>query len=759
MRLSPAAAATIAAYGGLIFWFSWVDVYDRHFFDRGVLILLYNLLRIVFAGAIAWLIYAPGAAILRVISGSERAASLGPTERYVLAFLTGAGFWHALLFGIGFAGGYTKPVAIGLSVATLILSGRHLGACLHKIGGSLRSVRQQAGSLWWLCCTAVFALYIAIKVVYPDGSNDYYTHYFYYYVDVIRNGSLAPNEAWYHFYYSKGWGLYFLAMLLSDPLAPQLVAATFVFTAASAVTLILTRLAPGTRLPWIGTALYLGLQIFTPNPLDFAGAAGWAELAKGHELSAALFMGLFWIATRLVEGVAEPRPWLAAAVAATVASVLVTAEMAAIIGTFFVLLAMYGAAAGRWRLGRGTLACATVAGVVLLFVLGINYAATGIPSDQLLLVFWPLVDLTKVARWGVLNEVLWQHFGLSGFAQQRTPVGWSAVRQLYRDLRLDLLWPIGAFGAAGALCAIIGRQNRRGRFTAPPRQAFIVCAVVFVASVAPFIAILGAGALQALSVYRFTSFAFGPTLCAVLLLCAAFPFASSKAAGASAGVILALVLSGETGKHGREMRAGIPMLSGSALSFATGRVSIAQAYQDTGWPGRYPWGGIYPAMETVWKVVGRGTPIYSFNLQSYCMLPDCRVLRWDDTRTIPEFETVLFGTDDEAVAAVKRAGIDFFFYSTQLADLPSGISTPIVLAPIFRPDAIADHFGIKWTDGTSYLLTWRDRSVRPLDDAFLAVYRRQVARSPIAASFPVVAWREVFEHFKASGLRPYRLPW
>lgn len=753
-----AGGAAIGAYAALISWFAWTNVYGAHFFDHGPLVALYNLLRIAFAGVLAWLIYAPGAGILVLAAGRNRLCSLTPGERYALGFFTGAGFWHLLLFGVGFAGGYTRPVAIALTIAVLTLSAPHLTACLCQVRERFPAMWRNGDRVFLMSFAIVAALFVVIKILYPDGGNDYYSHYFYYYVDVIHNGSLMPNEAWYHFYYSKGWGLYYLAILLSDPLAPQFVTATFVFTAALTVALILKRVAPDTKVPWIGATLYLGLLIFTPSPPDLVGAAGWAELAKGHELCAPLFLGLFWMMTRLVEDAAEPRPWVVSALAATVALVLAVTEMAVIAGAFFVALGIWSTATRRWWLMGVAFACATTAGTVLIAVFGINSALTGIPSDQLLLYFWPIVDLKKVTRWGVLSEVLWQHFGLTGYAREKVPIGFGAVGQLCRYLRLDLLWPIAAFGGAGAGFAVIAREWR-ARLSTPARRAFVVAAAAFAASFAPIAAVLGAGPSQVASVYRFSSFAFAPSLCAVLLLCAAFPYPSRRAALAAAAVILAVVLSGETGKHGREMRTGMPMLTGAAFSFATGRASIEQAYRDPGWPGRYRWGGIYPAMEEAWKIVGRGTPIYSLNLQSYCMLPDCRVLTWDSTRTVPDFDTVLFGAPDEAVAAIKRAGIDYFFYSTELADLPNGISTPIVLSPIFAPDAIAQYFGVKWSDGTSYLLTWRSRSERPLDEAFLAAYRRQVQKALITASFPLGEWRSVFEHFRTYGLHPYRLPW
>src|SRR4029077_4732965 len=109
------------------------------------------------------------------------------------------------------------------------------------------------------------------------------------------------NESWYHFFYSKGLGLHFLGMLLSDPLAAATISPIFVFAAGLVVALILARAAPGTGLPWIGATLYIGLMIFTPTPLDLASAAGWAELAKGHEVSAALFVGGFWATSRCGE--------------------------------------------------------------------------------------------------------------------------------------------------------------------------------------------------------------------------------------------------------------------------------------------------------------------------------------------------------------------------------------------------------------------------------------------------------------------------
>jgi hypothetical protein len=760
-----AGIVAVAGYSVLIGWFAWTDFYGSHFFDRGAAVALYNLMRVLFIGAIAWLVYAPGAEFLMLIASPAAVRSLRPGERYALGFFTGAGLWHVVLFGIGLVGGYIRPIALGLTVAVIGLSASHLVGCISEarqlLPGFLgRSTPVGARNARFLVIFAVVALlFLCIKVLYPGGGNDYYTHYFYYYLNVVHHGSLMPNEVWYHFYYSKGTGLYFLAMLLTDPLAPQLVTAGFIFTGALTVALILGRVAPGTSLAWVGAILYLALLIFTPSPPDLVGAAGWAELAKGHELSAALFLGAFWISTRLGgEDPDERRIWLTAALGVTAAMVLVATEMAIVAGAFFVALAVWGLATGSYRLNWAAMVCATVAGILLAVIAAINYALTGIPLDQLLLYVWPIVDLEKVARWGVLSEVLWTHFGMTGFARETVPLGWGAAHQLYRDLRLDLWWPVAAFGAGGSAFALAAGEWR-GKLSSSAGRALLVSALTFVASFAFVAAVLGADNLQALSFYRFSSFAYAPILCVALLLCTAFPYPSRTKALVAGTVIAALVISGETGKHGRMMLAGIPMLTGDAASFLAGRTSLKEAYQRPGWPGRYSWGGIYPAMEQVWRIVGRGTPVYSLHVQSYCMLPDCRVLRWMDTRTVPDFGAVLFGTPDQAVAAIKQAGIDYFFYSTELAEPPQAISSPIILSPIFAPGAISDYFGVKWSDGTSYLMTWRNRSERPLDADFLETYRRQVEKAPIQTGFPLADWRSIFAHFRDNGLHPYRLPW
>jgi hypothetical protein len=140
------------------------------------------------------------------------------------------------------------------------------------------------------------------------------------------------------------------------------------------------------------------------------------------------------------------------------------------------------------------------------------------------------------------------------------------------------------------------------------------------------------------------------------------------------------------------------------------------------------------------------------HIHSYSMLPDSD-LRLSTIARIP-MEVVLLGTADEARAAFEAEGINYFFVSKELL-----IYSPLPHSPLFAPETIGQHLGVKWTDGTSYLLTWAGPDTQPLDAAFLARYVEQIRESPTMQSYPAEELKEVFTRFRTDGLKPFRLPW
>src|SRR5688572_30728254 len=105
------AMSSAGGYAMLLGWFANTDFYGAHFFERGSIVRQYNGLRAIFIVVLAWLIYAPGAAFLRLAGGPRSLRDISALERYALGFVTGAGAWLVVLFCVGLAGGYTRGIA------------------------------------------------------------------------------------------------------------------------------------------------------------------------------------------------------------------------------------------------------------------------------------------------------------------------------------------------------------------------------------------------------------------------------------------------------------------------------------------------------------------------------------------------------------------------------------------------------------------------------------------------------------------------
>jgi hypothetical protein len=89
------------------------------------------------------------------------------------------------------------------------------------------------------------------------------------------------------------------------------------------------------------------------------------------------------------------------------------------------------------------------------------------------------------------------------------------------------------------------------------------------------------------------------------------------------------------------------------------------------------------------------------------------------------------------------------------------IADTLPWSPLFAPDTIAQHLGIRWTDGTTTLLTWLGPGITPLDAAWLADYRNAVEQSNSVQTFPYEDMRKIFTHLQATPhpWQPFALPW
>src|SRR5580704_10873584 len=378
-----AATALICGFIGVVAWFAGVDFYHRHFFDTGPIVAADNVVRVVFVIIFSWLIYAPGAAAAALIMSADERAALTPPERAVLGFGIGVGIWHVVMLILGLLGLYDRPVIVGLCLVVVVASSRQFAntaiAQWRTLAVGFAELRQSRATpeRIGVILIAVAAVWLLLlRGLFPGGGGDYYTHYFYYYLEVLKNHGLAPNDVWYHYYYSKGSGLAFLGMLLTDPEAPALTTFPCVIFAAVAIATLAARMAPGSLWPAAGAVIYLLYYLLSFNDI------GGSEFQKDHEEIAALVVLSAW--ALCMDRCAPPLPFRVMAAASAIAAAIVTQAVGVLLSIFVGLLCAWSMLRRRWREMWAYGAVAAAIGSVVLAVLVLSYVQTGLASDQAL---------------------------------------------------------------------------------------------------------------------------------------------------------------------------------------------------------------------------------------------------------------------------------------------------------------------------------------------------------------------------------------
>src|SRR5215212_9851051 len=392
--------AYLGSYCALVAWFKLVDVYHAHFATAGPLVLAYNAFRVLFIFYLFWIVHAAGALVLRAID-RDATHSVSSLEHLVLSFFAGAGVWHVALLVLGYLNLYTVSVAVGITLPFVALSFPYVRASFGQLHQTLATWRPLdrltlAGAV---LIGLLAATLLTVKGLYPGGGHDYFTHYFYFYQSVIDRGGIWPNDVWYHYYYSKGAGLYFLAMLLTDPLAPQLVTSCFIVAAALGIFLFARQLAPKGMWPWVAVATFLAAYIYTPI---------WGQFEKLHELNTCFIIGLLWSAANTIERSNTPAwpIWATTTVLTIIATVIVNTTVAIFLGAVFALLTFWYFLRAEFKRSTIYLGFAGITATVLAAILVLNFVTTGLPLDQGILLLWPFANVEKLEHWGVLPDVI-----------------------------------------------------------------------------------------------------------------------------------------------------------------------------------------------------------------------------------------------------------------------------------------------------------------------------------------------------------------
>jgi hypothetical protein len=491
-----------------------------------------------------------------------------------------------------------------------------------------------------------------------------------------------------------------------------------VIFAAVAIATLAARMAPGSLWPAAGALIYLLYYL-----LSFSDIGG-NEFQKDHEEIAALVVLTAW--ALCMERCAPPRPFRVMAALSAIAAAIVTQAVGVLLSVFVGLLCAWSIVRRRWRemWAYGAAAAAIAAAVLAVFVL--SYVQTGMASDQPLDLMLRFADVGRLDRWGVIPQVIAVAWIRDNYLALAPPFGWGVFKQLFQFMRLRGLWPflIGPIVAAVIIYAMDRFAPwKRPRLGDPSAASFARATAARLAAFLLFFIVIAllAGRAQSISFERLSTF-FVPLLLMFATACSAWLLNGKLRSRADPwtwtvlpAVLLIAVLGAWQGKDHWSRR--LPAETANALRFFFGRFSLADAYRHA--TSGYAFGAINPEALKAARQVPYGTPIWSTNVDSYCMVPGCLIEDVISFKMSGRLDEILGGDPELAKQRLQEAGLNYFLFMKDYRVLDL-----LPYSRLFAPDTIGRYLGVKWSDGSAFLLTWIGPDTTPIGADFLDPYTR-----------------------------------
>lgn len=715
-HINRAGIAAGAAFLILAAAFNSLDLYRNLFYSSDQFDhVSYNAARLLFALFLVGIEFALGQAPLAALRKRGAGLLLAPEEEIAISILCGSAILRVGMLLLGFAGLYFWWLtAIGGALA--LFFGWPRFALLWR---SFAAARYEAlrKSNWFerVAFVGLFvALFVAVsevvaeKLILPNGPNgtgDFYTHYFPYMQQVVANHNIWPNDVWYHFFISKALGDGFFAVLGTDPLGVQVASCSMFFAALLIMFCFVQRATNDQFVALAATAAAATGFIWTAE--GTIGFGYWGDFPKEHVITATLFFGCIWASWRArFVAAGDVMSWAVLLAIAFCGLILVRVQFAAIVLVFLAAMWAWGALSRRRELA---LAYAAQIGAVVIttaVVLGLNYAVMGVSEVTPFRLFWAFADQQRFAHWVSPFLMLLLQLGSSQQMGSLTLPDLHAFPLLTLFgvvLRLDRAAPfMGPWGVTFVIVLGIAALALVRR-TAPKPGTLLSAAVAL-------LLMLGTASLaffannQVASLYRLYMFCMFP-----VIALAALPFATARAAlngrGAAAlAVVLAVQLLFAVPRE-----IGKVQVQDLVQRFSAGQVSLARALASEG--------ALWPQGLAMSRAAGAGTPIWNSQIGYYCAAPECNFETFFSFSMGPEWATIMFEPAAVAQAALQRMGLNYFVLDTNAIWFDT-----LPYSPLFAPAEIKRRFGLAWSGGGAYLLTWRSASTKPIPEEFFRDY-------------------------------------
>jgi hypothetical protein len=726
------------------------DLLGGDFFTGGFRLLIFNASRLLFAVYLGFSLHELGAMISRLLSrpgGDLKTADESfSIEQAVLRLFSGAsaatigmfllglvgGFYFFLLFPLMFLLVWKSSFSAARALLTIPLQWSRLKA--------LRNASQYFPLLLAVVMVGLgLVLTIIVKGFWPGGAGgDVYTHYLPYYREVISSHGLYPNDVWYHYYVSKGAGLLFLSMILSNELGGQMVTLVFQVASAAMVFLISCRLCRSTTIATIGAGIFL---------LVFIPALHWGIFLKHHEMLLAWTLFGVWLAVEVNRNNAltATRELIVAGSAFGLSFALQFPTATALIIPFFGVTALVLLLQRQFQAAFAFIISAGATGFSTLALIAWNIHATGLGMETPIRLFWKYADRAKFSEWVSPYLMTYLEEGSSAdIGAVTSPLARLTDIERFASLfRLEelryllfspaLLVSIGILIIAEWMILETKKSVRQKTLTLlgfdPKRLHILFLLFVFAALAWVMANIVN----QPVSIHRMFTFLIPVSIMTgifvwsgIIRLIRTRVFVEPQIRRLIVVTFtIALACYATSG-----MLTSVRQWVHPMIGFSMGLQSAGTALQTevNGRPGTEVWKPYLAAR----KSIGNNAKILCFNIDGEKIgtsfaFPGPGMESEVSFALGPEWHVMAFGSPDVSKAALQKAGINFFLADVENQWLFGGVP----FSSLFAPANISEYLGmVQSIDGT-WLMTWKEKAARPLNKNEILTW--EILRSGLTA--------------------------
>jgi hypothetical protein len=547
---------------------------------------------------------------------------------------------------------------------------------------------------------------------------------------------------WYHFFISKGVGDVFFAMLITDQLAPAIVSAGMFLLILMLMYTLMRRVTGDLLVSMMVMTLITSAFIYTWDKTLFGP---WGDFAKQHLTTGGLYLGCVW-ACWMQMHVGNRRGWALLTAAAYMGLALMRPQFIFMMTISIAVIA--GLAVARRRtdallpyVGVGLAGIAVSAAVHVL-----NYLMTGLGEVTPFRLFWRFADQEKLSHW--ISPFL----GLELELGSSPEMGGLHMPDFHTYALGDLIYiifklnylsdflllhglPIAFVLVVGFVLLCLGRLPK---LPAAFWDGVAVMLSITVATAAAFLTLN-----QVVSMFRFTVFSVFvvmtlPTLVLFTVRCLVRRHRVLYAAVGLAGSLVAAA----------SVHANIKQVDSNQIrqqfSYAGGFFTIADAYDAQGYlwrPGRAMCEH-RPADADIW---------YMTVLSDAVVMPHCEVDTFFSFAMGKDWHRILFEPPEVARAILQKMNLNYFMFNNPVATFDV-----LPFAPLFKPETMDKYFSIVWTDGSAYLLTWKEQRAEPPKDQAQPPKRKRGRKRAVKIAPPSAEAQQMaifIEQYKKSVLK------